>query len=252
MKDLFYSIFTKEVIIKFLIWTIPWKLVSWGIFMISWWNIIWYFILLFLERKYWVKIDNPPYYIWFYLILIWLIWYFFDKIKFNNKYGRIPEYLNFEHEYRNLLDSWKGEFTKLDDQEQVITNNRREIETVLYDNQIQAIQFKEFVDNNNCYLLQIIWKKDYVRKFIIWFCNIETEKRKWFIINWWNELKDIISSWLEWIILLSNNNYSDKIWNFLNKWNTLVIETDVEIDKIPKIILSNTKEKPSDFNLYSN
>lgn len=220
--------------------------------MVSWWNIIWYFILLFLERKYWVKIDNPPYYIWFYLIWIWLIWYFFDKIKFNNKYYKIPEYLNFENEYRNLLDSWKGEFTKLDDQEQVIENNRREIETILYDNQKQTIQFKELLDNNNCYLFQIIWKKEYVRKFVIWFCNIEREKRKWFIINWWTELKDIISSWLKWIILLSNNNYSDKIWNFLNRWNTLIIETDVEIDKIPKIILSNTKEKPSDFNLYSN
>lgn len=156
MKELFNSIFTKEIIIKFLLWTIPWKLVSGGIFIISWWNFILYFFSLYLEEKFLIKFENTPYYIWFILIFIWVIWYFVDKMTNNINNINKLEYLDFKHEYRNLQDKWKGSFTNIDDQELVRKNNIDEIKKILHDNQEQIKQFEEHIDNKNCYLLQLV------------------------------------------------------------------------------------------------
>lgn len=260
MHKIIKEIITKDFIIdlikKKLLWTIPWKLVSSGILMLSWWNLIVIVIILAIKEKYWFDfyiITNSPNYIGLFLIILWFIWYSFDKFTIiqNNTKSNLD---TFKNEYENIKYKWIKYINNSNEEEYIVDKNIKEIEEILDYNYKQAKKLLELF-NNRTYVIQIIGKDlDYIHKFIIWICNIRWKEIMWRIVNDINSLMKIIEYNEKWIILLSEKDYSDKIGAFLSKWNTLVIKTTYEIDNISKILLEDTKEKPNEFEnkLYTN
>jgi hypothetical protein len=159
IKKIFTKEFIEKLFIKWLIWTIPWKLVSSGIFMLTWWNIILLIILFIIKDKYWFDftfIEKTPSYLWFILIFIWFVWYFVDKILNNFVRKSIPISWTFEIEYQKLMNSgsWKIETKK--DEVRIQKENKDEIEKILNENLNQINEIKLLLNKKHCKVIQII------------------------------------------------------------------------------------------------